>query len=118
MGSAYALGVIDALKGKVPFARIYIIAPENAGAGGTDWTQFSEVWQYGSDENKDPISKQDGVAPQVPCANMDKVSTNKGGRAYIPDTESKGFLTSHSIENYEWIFKINNSNYNGYVTPR
>jgi hypothetical protein len=117
MGYAYSLGIIDALKGKVPFGRFYIIAPENAGSGGTDWTQFTEVWQYGSDENKDPVSKQDGVAPQAPCQGIPNLSPNKGGRAYIPDTEKKGFLTSHSIGNYGWIFDLQVNN-KGYVKPR
>ncbi len=123
MGYAYALGMIDYLKGKVTFGRLYIIAPENAGAGGTDWTQFSEVWQYGSDENKEPISKQDGIAPQVPCPGIPNLPTNKGGRAYIPQdgTVKRGFYSSHTIENYKWIFdKLTPTGTNsaGYVKPR
>ncbi|MBP1640601.1 MAG: hypothetical protein H6Q17_2184 [Bacteroidetes bacterium] len=122
MGYAYALGMIDYLKGKVTFGRLYIIAPENAGVGGTDWTQFSEVWQYGSDENKDPISKQDGIAPQVPCPGIPNLPTNKGGRAYIPQngTVKRGFYSSHSIGNYKWIFDIKPTDQKpeGYVKSR
>ncbi|MTK54371.1 fibronectin type III domain-containing protein [Paludibacter sp.] len=124
MGYAYALGMIDYLKGKVTFGRLYIIAPEDAGAGGADWTQFSEVWQYGSDESNDPISKQDGIAPQVPCPGIPNLPTNKGGRAYIPQngTVKRGFYSSHSIGNYKWIFDIKpNLPYpqsNGYVKQR
>lgn len=31
----------------------------------------------------------------------------KSGRAYIPDNVPQGFISSHSIENYKWIFEIN-----------
>jgi hypothetical protein len=79
MGYAYALGMIEALDGKVPFGRLYIIAPENAGSGGTDWTKFTEVWQYGTDEKNEPIEKQDGVAPQTNAMDLPD-----GRRIYIP----------------------------------
>lgn len=129
MGYAYALGMIDVLKDKVSFGRFYIIAPENAGSGSTDWTMFTEVWQYGSDEQtlKGTPKLQDGVAPQVPVQGIEKLPLAKtqGGRAYIPTNGSvpQGFLKSHSIGNYKWIFKINppslnSPNKNGYVTPR
>ena len=123
MGYAYALGMIDYLKGKVPFGRFYIIAPENAESGGTDWTMFTEVWQYGSDEKqlKDKPWLQDGVAPQVSVPDIDNKGKNpKGGRAYIPinlDGVPQGFISSHSIENYKWIF-TRQINQPGYVTPR
>jgi hypothetical protein len=105
MGYAYALGMIEVLQGKLPFGSLYILAPENAGGGGANWNQFEEVWQYGSDETKDPDNKQDGVAPQVPCLGIDKKSINpNGGRVYIPEGQPKGFLQSHSVGNYKWIF--------------
>ena len=42
----------------------------------------------------------------------------KSGRAYIPnEVETKGFLPSHSIGNYGWIFeKLNGES--GYVIPK
>ena len=43
------------------------------------------------------------------------------GRAYIPNDGSvpRGFLESHWIDNYGWIFnKIINPNAAGYVKPR
>jgi hypothetical protein len=120
MGYAYALGMIDALKGKVPFGRFYIIAPENASSGGSDnWSQFTEVWQYGSNENDTsgtPPDKQDGVAPQAKAQNLPE-----GYRVYIPTDGSvpRGFISSHSIGNYMWIFngKLKKGD-NGYVNPR
>lgn len=48
MGYAYALGMADILKGKIPVGRFYIIAPENACSGDIDLNAFEEVWQYGS----------------------------------------------------------------------
>ncbi|MCW3076136.1 MAG: hypothetical protein JWO32_745 [Bacteroidetes bacterium] len=51
MGYAYAVGMINRLKSVgVKFGRCYILAPENAGSGSTDWGIFREVWQYGTDE--------------------------------------------------------------------
>ena len=102
MGYAYALGVVDILKGKVPLGRLYIIAPENVEAGEINLNDFEEVWQYGSnlgEPNADPLHQQDGVAPQTPVRGLQelaKKNPEKGGRAFIPDGESKGFLQSHS----------------------
>jgi hypothetical protein len=116
MGYAYALGMIDVLKDSVTFGRFYIIAPENAESGGTDWNMFTEVWQYGSDEQtlKGTPKLQDGVAPQTPAKDIPS-----GHRAYIPTDGSvpQGFLKSHSIGNYGWIF-TRQINQPGYVTPR
>ena len=42
-------------------------------------------------------------------------------RAYIPDNVVQGFISSHSIGNYGWIFNIQPNQgirSNGYVTPR
>ena len=87
---------------------------------------FTEVWQYGSDEKqlKDKPWLQDGVAPQVPCLGLPNLPANKGGRAYIPidvDGVPQGFISSHSIENYKWIFTRQTptgTNSAGYVKPR
>jgi hypothetical protein len=117
MGFAYSLGMIEELKrAKINFGGFYIIAPENASSGTVNVNDFTEVWQYGSDENL-PEHKQDGVAPQRPVGNLYDIP-NKSGRAYIPDDEPQGFISSHSIGNYKWIFEKLNIKDNGYVTPR
>lgn len=124
MGYAYALGMVDALKGKIPLGHFYIIAPKNAEAGKIDLNDFEEVWQYGAnlgEPNADPLHQQDGVAPQTAVQGLDRIKNpilEKRGRAFIPDGEPKGFLQSHSIGNYKWIFKIENATLKGYVKPR
>ncbi len=124
MGYAYALGMVDVLKGKVPLGRFYIIAPENAAAGAINLNDFEEVWQYGSnlgEPNADPLHLQDGVAPQTAVEGLQDVRNpilEKRGRAFIPDGEPKGFLQSHSIGNYKWIFKTIEKGEKGYVKPR
>jgi hypothetical protein len=129
MGFAYAQGIIDALKnssykdqirwGGYRAAIRYIIAPENGCAGTVNPNDWEQIWQYGSDldrpdkENADKMWEQDGVAPQCGVNGLDDQ------RAYIPKNleTPKGFLESHSISNYGWIFdQIPGSN--GYVTPR
>lgn len=124
MGYAYALGIIDALKAsdiKISFGRFYIIAPENACSGEVNLEDFEEVWQYGSNlgqPDADPLWEQDGVAPQCAVQNIAKLPSSKGGRAYIPrDWKPKGFLESHSISNYGWIFNRDKGDA-GYVAPR
>ena len=122
MGYAYALGMVDILKGKVPLGRFYIIAPENAEAGEINLNDFEEVWQYGSnlgESNADPLHQQDGVAPQTAVKGItDLQLKKKGGRAFIPKDEPKGFLQSHSIGNYKWIFNKIVKGDNGYVNKR
>ncbi len=134
MGYAYAVGFVEAIKSDVHFGRFYIIAPENACSGGNDWTMFEEVWQYGSNNNpsdeglagatttyntRDPYWWQDGVAPQCAVKNIEPLPSGViGGRAYIPKTSQKhGFVDSHSITNYTWIFNLE-SQQNGYVKKR
>jgi hypothetical protein len=123
MGYAYALGMVDILKGKVPLGRFYIIAPENASAGEINLNDFEEVWQYGSnlgEPNADPLHMQDGVAPQAAVRGLEKIKNEQNrGRAFIPDGEPKGFLQSHSIGNYKWIFeKLKSKKDVGYVKSR
>jgi hypothetical protein len=121
MGYAYALGMLEVLKGKVSFGRLYIIAPENAGSGNVDVTQWQEVWQYGADLGRqdgrqpDPDDKQDGVAPQTRCGGLDEKN-----RVYIPDGQPKGFVESHMIGNYGWIFDklLDPKTDKGYVKKR
>lgn len=124
MGYAYALGMVDVLKGKVPLGRLYIIAPENAAAGEISLNDFEEVWQYGAnlgEPNADPLHMQDGVAPQNAVNGLKDVEpqySEKRGRAFIPKGEPKGFKASHSIGNYKWIFEIKLKTDKGYVKPR
>jgi hypothetical protein len=121
MGYASALGIIDYLKPLgYKFGRMYIIAPENAQAGSVDLNDFEpdSVWQYGADWNRtdgikpDPCTSQDGVAPQTMAGGLYKEL-----RVYMPDNVPKGFLDSHSISNFNWIFNIQPKK-QGYVTPR
>ncbi len=125
MGYAYALGIIDKLKMKgYSLGRFYIIAPENGCGGSTDWNTFSEVWQYGSNlgiVDADPLYKQDGVAPQCGCPNLPQLPTKRLGRVFIPkEWAPKGFVESHSIGNFGWIFSElkPNDQRGGYVKPR
>lgn len=90
--------------------------------GGVDLNWFKEVWQYGSDlgeADEDPGYLQDGVAPQCKVPGIDNLqSGTKGGRVFIPKSfPIKGFLESHTVKNYDWIFK-KGSNDPGYVKPR
>lgn len=123
MGYAYAVGMVEALKAAgFKFGRFYIIAPENACSGGLDWEIFTEVWQYGSNLDQtspDPVNKQDGVAPQCEVVNITNTYVKtKTGRIFIPPTvDTKGFVGSHSIGNYGWIFSKTPQE-KGYVKPR
>lgn len=120
MGFAYAQGIIEvieeAIRDNTLFIHLggyYIIAPENGCSGFVEPGRWDEIWQYGSDEQRVPITKQDGVAPQCKIENLDRIQ-----RAFIPDTEPQGFLDSHKIANYKWIFNTLKTNDAGYVTPR
>jgi len=134
VGFAYAQGMIEfirgsAIKNNIKWSGYYILAPENASAGGIDGLPFEEVWQYGSDLGQtgaDPMWLQDGVAPQAAVGGINNLPTGntKGGRAFIPknqDIDKKGFVKSHSIGNYGWIFEIlpnQGDQSRGYITPR
>ncbi|MBI1836393.1 MAG: hypothetical protein HYR91_03915 [Flavobacteriia bacterium] len=109
MGYAYTLGLIEELKGKVVFGKIYILAPENACEDGADWSQFEQVWQYGSnlgEKDADPLWEQDGIAPQCAVKGIEQLPSNSGGRAFFPkDWKRKNFIDSHQLYNYDWIFE-------------
>ena len=47
-----------------------------------------------------------------------KLAPKRGNRAFIPDDEPQGFVESHLIKNFEWIFKKLTKNEKGYVLPR
>lgn len=119
MGYSYALGFIDAIKGKVVFGKMYIIAPENACVGGTDWSMFEEVWQYGSNLDQpdpDPVWEQDGIAPQCQVKGLETVPPGKGGRAFFPkDWPKKNFVDSHMLYSYFWMFECIKEGENGYI---
>lgn len=117
MGYAYALGMIEVLKEHVVFGNIYILSPENGCQDGADWTQFQQVWQYGSNldqPNPDPIWEQDGIAPQCEVKGM--FYDVKHGRAFIPKTwPKKNFVDSHMPYNYDWIFDRIKKGEAGYI---
>ena len=116
MGYAYALGLIEEIKNKVTFGKIYILAPENASADNVDWNLFEEVWQYGSNSD-DPLWEQDGIAPQTAVKGIENLHADKGGRLYFPvDWPLKNFIDSHQLYNYDWIFKRINKGEKGYIS--
>ena len=91
----------------------YIIAPENGCSDKVNPAEWAQIWQYGTDEDNTPKWLQDGVAPQCPIGGL-----SRGNRAFIPDDEPQGFVESHLIKNFEWIFKKLTKNEKGYVLPR
>jgi hypothetical protein len=119
MGYAYSLGMIEALKGKVVFGKMYILAPENACSDGFDWSLFEEVWQYGSnlDQAKpDALWEQDGIAPQCQVKGLENELLKHRGRAFIPaDWKKKNFIDSHMLYNFDWIFQCIKKGESGYI---
>jgi hypothetical protein len=109
MGYAYALGMIDELRGKINFGGLYIIAPENASSGTVRREEWNEVWQYGSNFDKYKYSAPcllDGIAPQTRVRGL----TSKYRAFFPPETfKKKGFFDSHFIGNYTWIFNFDES---------
>ncbi len=121
MGYAYSLGIIEIIKPYIKLGKFLAIAPESANYQGMDWNQFDEVWQYGSNmdqPNGDVIYFQDGIAPQTPLKNLDKLALDKGGRVFIPEEwgkSKKGFLRSHHLKWFQWFYLIKPSD-KGYFT--
>lgn len=116
MGYAYALGIIEELRGKIQFGTFYIIAPENASAGKVNLSEWQDVWQYGSRFQKgrgDAPCLLDGVAPQVRASGL-----QNSNRIYIPEKlyKKKGFFDSHFIGYYKWVLEIEKGR-KGYVAP-
>lgn len=106
MGYAYALGILDEMRGKIQLGGFYILAPENAGSGRVKRNEWQEVWQYGTKlygKGKNASCEQDGVAPQVKAAGL-----KEENRVYFPESEQKkmGFFKSHFVGYYTWIFDI------------
>lgn len=109
MGYAYTLGLIQSLEGKVVFGKLYIIAPEGASVDGADWSKFMQVIQYGSNldqQNPDALIEQDGIAPQIEVKNLFNYKQAKTERVFLPNTIKKGFVDSHMLYSYDWIFEI------------
>ncbi|KAF2331738.1 fibronectin type III domain-containing protein [Flavobacterium ginsenosidimutans] len=116
MGFAYSLGMIEVfMEEGIEVGNYYVLAPENACSGTLPFSIRDRTWQYGTNEIKDPMEIQDGVAPQCPIKGIDILK-----RIYIPVKDrlpsQLGFTESHSIVNYEWIFNLSNDK--GYVIPR
>jgi hypothetical protein len=117
MGYAYALGMVEELRGKINFGGFYIIAPENAEAGTVNVREWQEVWQFGANFNRgeeDAPCIQDGIAPQSAANGL-----TKRHRIYIPKDlyRSRGFKQTHFIGLYTYIFDIP-SGKRGYVRQR
>ena len=114
-GFAYAQGMIEVIRETYPDIHLggyYIIAPENACTGTVNPNEWDQIWQYGTDEQNTDKWMRDGVATQCPIRNIG------ANRAFIPTTEPQGFLESHFISNYGWIFNTLNMGQDGYVKPR
>lgn len=105
MGYAYALGMIEELRGELNFGGFIILAPENASSGRVNKSEWQYVWQYGSKlSDKLPACIQDGVAPQTRAAGLSEKE-----RCYFPQGEwytKQGFFSSHFIGYYTWVFDI------------
>ena len=112
MGYAYTLGILEVIQPYIKLGKFLAIAPESGGLQGTDWNQFEEVWQYGSNMGTpkgDVIYYQDGIAPQTPLKGLEKLDALKGGRVFIPKEwkkRNKGFLKSHHLNWFQWFFLI------------
>lgn len=106
MGYAYALGMIDEMRGKINFGGFYILAPENASAGKINQAEWREIYQYGVNHEKYKKSAPcmlDGVAPQSTALNLDPEK-----HIFIPENLFRrfGFFDSHFVGFYDWIFDI------------
>ncbi len=106
MGFAYAMGLIEVLRGEIQFGSLYIIAPENAKAGKVNANEWNQIWQYGSNFNpkkSDAPCLLDGVAPQTKVSGLPSKN-----RVFIPKKyyNRKGFFDSHFIGYYTWLFEI------------
>ncbi len=106
MGYAYALGMIEEMRGQINFGEFYIISPENAESGEVKSAEWQKVWQYGCDHEKhrkEAPCMLDGVAPQSKAKGL-----NETQRVFIPEKHYRrhGFFDSHFIGFYTWILDI------------
>ncbi len=114
MGYAYALGMLDELRGKINLGSFYIIAPENGESGKVNLKEWIDIWQYGSNlyaKYPDAPCLQDGVAPQSKVGGL-----NSSKIVFIPKKfdNIKGYFDSHFIGYYTWVFDIP-KNEKGYI---
>jgi uncharacterized protein YegP (UPF0339 family) len=117
MGFAYALGMIEEMRGKINFGDFYIIAPENAESGKVNTKEWQRIWQYGCDHEKLALIAPcmlDGVAPQTKVSDL---PTNN--QLFIPEKHYRrhGFYDSHFIGFYTWILAIEEGE-NGFIPQR
>ena len=117
MGYAYALGIIDKVRGRMNFGGFYIIAAENAESGSVQEDEWKEIWQYGGDfEAHKEVAPclLDGIAPQSKVGGL-----SPRNRVYIPETlyTKMGFFESHFIGHYTWIFDLPQET-SGYIEQR
>jgi hypothetical protein len=113
MGYAYALGMIKVLRSKINFGGFYIIAPENAGAGNLNASEWREIWQYGIDHEKYKSNAPcmlDGVAPQVLAKGLSQKQ-----QIFMPEKLYRrfGFFDSHFIGYYDWILELGDGDKGG-----
>ncbi len=117
MGYAYALGIIDELKGNINLGEFYIISPENPESGAVNISDWTQVYQYGCDHNKYKYTAPcmlDGIAPQKRTNGLPK-----SNHIFIPEKYYKrhGFYDSHFIGYYTWIFDLKPTE-PGYIRQR
>lgn len=106
MGFAYAMGMVDVLRGNIQLGAWYILAPENAKSGKVNPDEWQQVWQYGSRfhlSRSDAPCLQDGVAPQSGVRGLPLAH-----RLFIPEHwyTRKGFFDSHFVGYYTWVLDI------------
>lgn len=128
MGYAYVLGLLSQVDSLFTLGKMLIIAPESPGFMGYDWNQFAQVWQYGSNlgsEKPDILCFQDGIAPQGPVKDIEKLKPGKGGRVYLPRSydfmgkktkTARGTVWSHHLSKFQWFYGIRPGDY-GYFAP-
>jgi hypothetical protein len=109
MGYAYALGFLEVVNPRIVLGKILIMAPESPGLRGMDWNLFHEVWQYGSnrfEEDALVTCRQDGIAPQCAVLGLEALQPEKGGRLFIPKGAKMGFVRSHHLRYWDWLYWI------------
>ncbi len=117
MGYAYALGIIDELKGNINLGEFYIISPENPESGEININDWTQVYQYGCDHNKYKYTAPcmlDGIAPQKRTNGLPV-----NNHIFIPEKyyNRHGFYDSHFIGYFTWIFDLKPTD-PGYIRQR
>ncbi len=117
MGYAYALGIVEEMRGKIHFGGFYILAPENASVGYVNPNEWKEIWQYGVNHQalkKTAPCMLDGVAPQTLAGGLEAKH-----HVFTPETLYRrfGFFDSHFVGFYDWILEIPKGE-KGYIEQR